>query len=205
MIENRAGQQAVDLTADDENHAGVAAAAAAAPLHATQHAIAQWLAARQDGPRDPDEIDADIPRTQLKKSRPAFTLRYQLVNHTADHSVMSMGVAFPKAVTFFQERKEAWNRFKIGITDDPKRQAKHGYPHSGYCVRYDRMDVIFRGTRDLAGALETYLIAVFNMNGFDATDKCDNDQPGDDGDRVEGRVYYVYVVSRTACHLSSKK
>ena len=23
--------------------------------------------------------------------------------------------------------------------------------------------------------------------------------------RVEGRVYYVYVVSRTACHLSSKK
>ena len=53
--------------------------------------------------------------------------------------------------------------------------------------------------------METYLIAVFNMNGFDATDKCDNDQPGDDGDRVEGRVYYVYVVSRTACHLSSKK
>ena len=204
VIENRAGRQAVDLTADKESHAGVAAVAAAAPF-STQHAIAQWLAARQDGPRDLGEVDADIPRTQLRNNRPAFALRYQLVNHTTDHSVMRMGVAFPKAVAFCQERKEAWNSFKIGITDDPKRQAKHGYPHSGYCVRYDRMDVIFRGTRDLADALETYLIAVFNMNGFDATDKCDNDQPGDDGDRVEGRVYYVYVVSRTACHLSSKK
>ncbi|XRB04323.1 hypothetical protein NFJ02_20g42740 [Pycnococcus provasolii] len=195
VIENRAGRQAVDLTADKESHAGVAAVAAAAPF-STQHAIAQWLAARQDGPRDLGEVDADIPRTQLRNNRPAFALRYQLVNHTTDHSVMRMGVAFPKAVAFCQERKEAWNSFKIGITDDPKRQAKHGYPHSGYCVRYDRMDVIFRGTRDLADALETYLIAVFNMNGFDATDKCDNDQPSDDGDRVEGRVYYVYVVSR---------
>jgi hypothetical protein len=109
---------------------------------------------------------------------------------------MKMGVAFPAAVDFVQQLLASSQVFKVGITDDPKRRARHGYPNNGIMVMYNRMDVIFRATRDLAGALEAHLISIFNLNGYAPSEKCGNDQPGDEGPRSYESVYYVYVVSR---------
>jgi len=142
----------------------------------------------------------DVPREQLRDAPgPNFAIRYALVNsqdQTPDHAIMKMGVAFPAAVDFVQQLLASSQVFKVGITDDPKRRARHGYPNNGIMVMYNRMDVIFRATRDLAGALEAHLISIFNLNGYAPSEKCGNDQPGDEGPRSYESVYYVYVVSR---------
>lgn len=143
--------------------------------------------------------DADIPRAQLQNSRTNFAIRFALINSydkIPNNPVMKMGVIFPAAVGFVRNLNETSRSFKIGITDDPRRRARHGYPHNGYMVRYDRMDLIFRGSRDLAGALETHLVSIFNDNGYFPSEKCVNDQPGDEGPRSYEKPYYVYIVSR---------
>ena len=145
------------------------------------------------------EGNLDVPRDQLHNSHPNFAVRYALVNvqdKTPDHAIMKMGVAFPAAVDFIRRLVDPCQVFKIGITDDPRRRARHGYPNNGYMVMYNRMDIIFRGTRDLAGALETHLISIFNLNGYSPSEKCGNDQPGDEGPRNYENIHYVYVVSR---------
>ena len=172
-----------------------AAASGAGPKFGTQEQVTAFV---QSGAALPvPETDSDVQRTQLKHNRSQFALRYDLVNKAdaqPGHSTTKSSTALNKAKAFVTTRETNCRKFKIGITDNPRRRAAQGFPHSGYQVQYDRMDVIYRGTRDTAGALEAALIESFGANGATPSDKCANDAPGDEGPRKDA-VYYTYVVS----------
>lgn len=145
------------------------------------------------------ENNCDVPRSQLNGGRSQFALRYALINEADSqpgHSTTKMGKVNPLAYKFVSSLEKTCRTFKIGITKNPKERAAHGFPASGYQVQYDRMDVIFRGTRDTAGGLEASLIQSFGVNGLTPSDKCQNDKPGDDGPKKD-TIFYTYIVQRT--------
>lgn len=175
-----------------------AAASGAGPKFGTQEQVTAFV---QSGAvlRVP-ETDSDVQRTQLNHNRSEFALRYNLVNKAdaqPGHSTTKFSTALNRAKAFVKTRETNCRKFKIGITDNPRRKAAHGFPHSGYQVQYDRMDVIYRGTRGTAGGLKAALIESFGANGASPSDKCANDAPEDGGSKKDAdAVYYTYLVSK---------
>ena len=157
----------------------------------SQEQIVSFL---KNNPPPISEIDRDISRTGLRGSRTQFALRYQIINSTVQGRLMKTSHVFSKAMDFIDSIERQCRKFKIGITNNPARRASNGFPHQGYQVQYDRMDIIFRGTRDLSGALESFLVFLYGINGPRHSDKCINDAPGDEGGRTD-EIYYTYVVS----------
>ena len=140
------GTQAMTATTASPN---IIKRPAVGPKFGTQ---AQVTAFVQSGAALP--VPETIVDVQHTHNRTQFALRYDLVNKgdaRAGHPQMKAAANQKKALAVVAAREQTCRKFKIGITKNPRKGATHGFPHNGYQVQYDRMGVLFRGARDLAG------------------------------------------------------